>query len=59
MLGGIAGVGDVAREQHRVRERAQREDAVNGGGQRTVRDFVVEPEVGIGELGDEGHAPER
>ena len=59
VLGGIAGVGDVAREQHRVRERAQRQDAVDGGGQRAVRDLVVEPDVGIGELGDQSHAPAR
>ena len=40
---------------------AECEYALHGGGQRAVRGLVVESEVGIGELGDEGrgHAPER
>ena len=61
VLARVAGVRDVAGEQHRAGQRAQRQDAVHGGGQRAVRGLVVEPEVGIGELGDEGrgHAPER
>ena len=61
VLGRVAGVGDVAREQHRVGQRAQRQDAVHGGAQRVVRGLVVEPDVRVGELGDQrrGHTLER
>ena len=55
VLGGIAGVRDVAGDEHRGRRRAQLEHARDGRGQRGLRRVVVEADVWVADLGQEDH----
>ena len=55
VLGRIARVRDVAGHEHRRRRRPQRQHPLHRRRQRGLRGLVIEPEVRIGELGDQEH----